>query len=122
MPLTHDVTSARVARRALGGFAARNRVDDAVAVLVASELVTNAVMHGEPPITLSADWDGQSMLLRVSDGSPDINAVRVRRSGPEVMGGRGLLLVESVSRRWGVSEHRDGKSVWAELQPDRAIL
>jgi anti-sigma regulatory factor (Ser/Thr protein kinase) len=121
MPLSRDLASPGAARRALGGFAARNRVDDAVAVLVVSELVTNAVTHGTEPVTLSAGWDGRCILLQVSDGDPDVGAVRVQQSGPNTVGGRGLFLVEAMSVRWGVSEHRDGKSVWAEVAPGPAI-
>ncbi len=84
------------------------RIDDAIAILVASELVTNAVMHGAEPITLAADWDGVCVYLHVSDGTPDTAAVKAQAPHPDHTGGRGLILVETLCRRWGA----DGKKVW----------
>ena len=43
-------------------------LDDAL--LLISELVTNAVLHGGPPILLAIDCDGEGLRVRVRDGSP----------------------------------------------------
>jgi hypothetical protein len=64
VPLPHEYASAVTARRAVSGFAAERRADDAVALLVASELVTNAVMHGAAPVTLAAA--GESPATRTA--------------------------------------------------------
>ena len=79
--------------------------------LVASELVTNAITHGLPPIELRLHRSSDEVVLEVSDGSP----VRPRRQRPraDVAGGRGLAIVETLSRRWGVRTLPEGKSVWA---------
>jgi anti-sigma regulatory factor (Ser/Thr protein kinase) len=109
------------ARRLVAGFADERHVDDSVALLVASELVTNAVMHGTEPVTPAADWDGVCLYLHVADGSPDLAAVKAQSPESEQFGGRGLMLIEALCRRWGVARHPDGKKVWAELEPGPAI-
>ena len=82
--------------------------------LVVSELATNAMIHARTPFVVSLSGIDGSVLLAVRDGStssPD-------RAAPNVMdiGGRGLLLVEMLSREWGVTANADGsKSVWASF-------
>ena len=57
--------------------------------------------------------DGTSVLLTVGDGS---SAVPVQATAGEWMGGRGLAIVDELSRDWGVI-HGPGetKSVWASF-------
>lgn len=81
------------------------------ALLIASELVTNALKTGDVfDVTLYRRDD--AVLIEVWDGSeasPD-------RQGPSIdrVGGRGLLLVEACSKDWGWRlEDREGKTVWA---------
>lgn len=92
------------------------------AELVASELVTNAVLESER-LKLRADlatvpivrvWvisDGTTLVIHVWDGSTD-EPVR-RDAGPGEEGGRGLLLVDTLSKDWGTYRKLDGKVVWA---------
>ena len=82
--------------------------------LVASELATNAMVHARTPfvVTLS-EMDGV-VLLDIRDGSTAVPA----RATPQGMdlGGRGLMIVELLSRAWGVSTDGAGsKSVWASF-------
>jgi serine phosphatase RsbU (regulator of sigma subunit)/PAS domain-containing protein len=85
------------------------------AELVVTELVTNAVLHGLPPVRVRVRESGGVVRLEVEDGGSD-HPVRIRES-TEAMTGRGLALVAAVSRRWGVEPIPDasGKCVWAEL-------
>jgi anti-sigma regulatory factor (Ser/Thr protein kinase) len=122
LPLAREFASAHTARRAVSAFAVEAQVDDAIAAIVASELVTNAVLHGAAPVTLAVDWDGVCMLVQVSDGAPDVAAVKAPRPDPAKLGGRGLMLIENICRRWGVAAHPVGKMVWAEFEPGPAIL
>ncbi|WP_019075765.1 ATP-binding protein [Streptomyces hokutonensis] len=94
------------------------------AVLVVSELLGNAFGHGTTPVRLSLalheQAGHQSLLIQVSDTSPgfDTKAVRARWTRPSSTlstGGRGLLLVEALSRSWGDRHHRRGHTVWADL-------
>jgi anti-sigma regulatory factor (Ser/Thr protein kinase) len=95
----------------------RGAGDDFVAdvQLVATELVTNAFLHGEPPVRfdLLAAADGQPLRIEVSDGGQALPTVR--RPDSVTPNGRGLLLVDGSSSRWGVTTHRPGKTVWAEF-------
>ena len=87
---------------------------DAAAVVV-SELVTNAVRHGGPPIVLCVKCDGVSdMQIRVSDGSVDPPEVQHAERLDE--GGRGMMLVDLISEHWGVDTTDDGKVVWFQLR------
>jgi len=99
--------------------------------LLATELVTNAVRHGGPPITLSMECrDGDGVLLSVSDGSRE--PPEHRDVGAQALGGRGVRLVDLLSADWGVEHHHvdgvhgrtestegseltQGKTVWCRL-------
>lgn len=82
--------------------------------LVVSELATNAVRHAHTPFTVTLEQVDQSVLLTVTDGSPDPPAQLA--TGLLTTGGRGLSLVDEVSGDWGVIRRPgEGKSVWASF-------
>jgi anti-sigma regulatory factor (Ser/Thr protein kinase) len=83
-------------------------VDDAV--LLVSELVTNSVLHGGPPVVVAVDCDEDTLQVRVRDGSRALPAPRNVARGDE--NGRGLALVAEMSADWGVDTEQDGKHVW----------
>lgn len=84
--------------------------------LVASELATNAVQHARTPFTLSLQGAAQTVLLAVRDGAPATN-VRVPDRPHLESGGRGLSIVQQVSKNWGVTPIADrAKSVWASFE------
>lgn len=84
------------------------------AVLVANELVTNAVVHARTEVRLRVELRGDRLHIAVRDGSPRL--LRVVGSDLEADGGRGLLLVEGIGRAWGVRRPPDGgKVVWCLL-------
>ncbi|MCZ9337052.1 ATP-binding protein, partial [Streptomyces sp. TRM76130] len=82
-----------------------------VTELVVSELVTNAIRYGEPPIQLRLIRD-HSLICEVSDGSP--TSPHLRRAHAYDEGGRGLLLVAQLTERWGSRPTGGGKTIWAE--------
>ncbi len=87
-----------------------------VAVLLVSELVTNAIRYGRPPIQLRAARKGQGIRVEVTDGERRAPSPAYGRDGDDVPeGGRGLLLVEGLADRWGWSPIGRGKLVWFEL-------
>ncbi|MEU2430605.1 ATP-binding protein [Streptomyces sp. NPDC007861] len=95
---------------------------DDVAVIV-SELVTNAVQHAAPVAV--ADDPGRCRLTLERRSVDTVRIVVVdrscrrldrRRPGPDAEAGRGLAVVAGLASRWGVTETRDGKQVWAELR------
>jgi anti-sigma regulatory factor (Ser/Thr protein kinase) len=85
------------------------------ALLVASELVTNAVRHAPgPPLGVSLTLSPQRFVVAVTDTSRHEPALRQVNSA--TTGGRGLHLVAASSHTWGVRlVHRNGKTVWAVL-------
>lgn len=84
------------------------------AELLVSELITNGVKHGAPPITLRVTCDGTSGLrVAVRDGSP--RPPQARDAGPEDDSGRGIALVDMLSTSWGVETSERGKTTWFTL-------
>jgi transcriptional regulator with GAF, ATPase, and Fis domain len=89
------------------------QVDDGM-VLVVSELVTNAVLHGRGPVTVKIERDDGSVRLAVhdhGDGSP-----QRAHAAPWAASGRGLDIVDSLASDWGTTEVDDGKWVWARFE------
>lgn len=97
------------------GWDGRESAEDAL--LVVSELVTNAALHahGCHELVLTA---GDALHIDVVDGAtapPRLRAV----GGPGVPGGHGLHIVQRLSDRWGSCAHGSGKAVWAEIDSSR---
>ncbi|WP_329024207.1 SpoIIE family protein phosphatase [Streptomyces sp. NBC_00690] len=87
------------------------------AELVVSELVTNAIRYGNPPIQLRLIRDRQ-LICEVSDASN--TSPHLRRARVYDEGGRGLLLVAQLTQRWGTRYTSDGKTIWADISLDTA--
>lgn len=87
------------------------------ALLIVSELVTNALVHTEGQVRLELSRVGARLRLAVADASPR-SPVKPTNIGWEATGGRGILLVEAVSATWGTVPVSGGKQVWADLVPD----
>lgn len=109
--VTTPAAARALARDALERGRRTVRLDDVA--LVVSELVTNAVVHGEGDITLDVAVDDDSVRVEVADREPHLpdqpNAALDAESG------RGLLLVSRVATQWGVRRTSPGKVVWAHL-------
>jgi anti-sigma regulatory factor (Ser/Thr protein kinase) len=99
-------------------------LDDAQ--LLVSELVTNAVSYGGPPLVLRVHCDETAgLLVDVRDGTPDLPQ-RTHATDQDEHG-RGLELVELLAQSWGVrpdvdpraqgTPGADGKVVWFRLHP-----
>ncbi|TDT97315.1 histidine kinase-like protein [Streptomyces sp. 846.5] len=82
-----------------------------VTELVVSELVTNAIRYGSTPIQLRLIRD-TALICEVSDGSN--TAPHMRRARVFDEGGRGLLLVAQLTKRWGTRHSMAGKTIWCE--------
>ncbi|MFC8822550.1 ATP-binding SpoIIE family protein phosphatase [Streptomyces rochei] len=79
--------------------------------LMVSELVTNAIRYGRPPIHLRFVL-ASTLTCEVFDASSTAPHMRRARTFDE--GGRGLLLVAQLAARWGTRHTREGKVIWAE--------
>jgi GAF domain-containing protein/anti-sigma regulatory factor (Ser/Thr protein kinase) len=79
--------------------------------MIVSELVTNAVRYGTPPLRLQLIKDC-TLTCEVHDGNP--LAPRMRHAKTIDEGGRGLFIVTQLAQNWGARYSLDGKTVWAE--------
>ncbi|MCX4751135.1 SpoIIE family protein phosphatase [Kitasatospora sp. NBC_01287] len=79
--------------------------------LVLSELVTNAIRYGSPPVRLRLLRD-RSLTCEVADGSSTSPHLKYAATTDE--GGRGLYLVAQLTRHWGTRYSPQGKIIWAE--------
>ncbi len=85
------------------------------ALLLVSEMVTNAILHGQPPIRLHVQRRDAQVLIEVEDQATAIP--RKRRPGPHDEHGRGLQLVDAIANEWGIRPTPRGKAVWCLLGP-----
>jgi anti-sigma regulatory factor (Ser/Thr protein kinase) len=93
----------------------RGLVDDgrsADIALAVSELVTNAIRHGDAPVTLTVTPRDGGVRVEVTDGNP---ALFVAAGGDLDEGRRGLRLIDAVCDTWGWHPVEGGKCVWCEL-------
>ena len=109
---------ASFARRAMARAAVLWRLDrdlTETALLLVSELTTNAIRHGTPPVRLSLRLERDRLRVEVTDSSPALP--ELDHPGPDEVGGRGLQIVQLLAARWGASAspRRLGKTVWFEL-------
>ncbi len=120
MSVQHIAASAALVRHQLACDLARydlpsEAIDDAV--LVASELVGNAVRHtrASESGTLDVSWDVDTSGVRVSVGDPSDTPPSPRAAAGHETEGRGLRIVDAMSDDWGVELAAHGKTVWAHV-------
>jgi anti-sigma regulatory factor (Ser/Thr protein kinase) len=86
-------------------------VDDCL--LLVSELTSNAVNAGCSTVGVTVDVHREHVRITADDDAPGVP--RRLRAGPGDRSGRGLVIVESLSRTWGVQPWTHGKQVWADV-------
>lgn len=86
-------------------------LDDAL--LITSELVTNAVIHARSNPHLLTCLVGDVVRIEVIDDSQETG--EVREVDPFDERGRGLFIVDAISQTWGTERTRHGKRMWAEV-------
>jgi anti-sigma regulatory factor (Ser/Thr protein kinase) len=130
IPLMADLAAAAAARSVVEDAIRTWRVpvDADVAVLLTSELVTNAVTHGAPTagtfVLLTIACDTACLRVDVHDGSGDLPVLGTGLIGEtpaEAETGRGLLLVTSLSAEWGFYRTPGGKAVYFTLELQRDV-
>ncbi|GAA1365879.1 ATP-binding protein [Catellatospora chokoriensis] len=94
----------------LGAWKLRDPAGDAL--ILACELVSNAVLHGGGAVAIRLARTGDGLRIEVTDRSPQPPSPRPA----DVDGGLGLGLVDDLSARWGVVPGRTGKVVWLECR------
>jgi anti-sigma regulatory factor (Ser/Thr protein kinase) len=117
----HEPTGVRLARHALAdqleasGMRPEERDD---ALLVLSELVSNAVKHAAPLPSgdIRVRWQVRDEVLHIeiTDGGASTRP-HAGVAALSALHGRGLDIVRTVSTQWGVTEDGDSVTVWAEV-------
>ena len=109
------VEARRFVRETAASNAPRQVLDDAM--LLTSELVTNAVRHAgqssDDPIELTVSIDPTILRVSVRDRGSGFDPLELRTRSDE--GGWGLDLVEKLSSRWGVDRRPETSNVWFEI-------
>ncbi|WP_374115667.1 ATP-binding protein [Streptomyces sp. NK15101] len=132
-PTGHPAYSQSLPREARSAAAARRLVRTALTVwgldslaedaaLVVTELVTNAVDHSRLPWirVIVSRPSTDRVRLGVVDRSRTPPMLRPDPCGDQFRG-RGLLIVDALTERWGAELYRWGKQVWAELWDEEMV-
>jgi hypothetical protein len=85
------------------------------AILVLSELASNAVIHAGSPFTIRVQSHDSLLRIAVRDRCPSLATANGER-GLLVRAPHGLAVIQALSTQWGVQDTPDGKIVWAELR------
>lgn len=120
LELSSDLDAPSLARRFVADHAGDlpvSLVRDAE--LLVSEIVTNAIRHGEPAVSLRLRVDPPGIGVAVHDHGDFSLMPAGDTPVPDVgePGGRGLLIVRTVASEWGIdpSDPQPGKTVWFRL-------
>jgi serine/threonine-protein kinase RsbW len=113
--------SVRLARQAtrIGLAAWRLAHVEETAVLLVSELVTNAVRHARGSGAVTLDLHASRTWLRIEVRDADRHWPQPRIPDESDESGFGFVLVDALAGKWGVRETETGKAVWAELDTGR---
>lgn len=91
-----------------------------LAVLLVSELASNAVLHARTDFELVISLDTARIRVDVMDSNATMPMLKSYE--PESVTGRGLHMVASSADKWGFDATHEGKTVWFELQrPARPV-
>jgi anti-sigma regulatory factor (Ser/Thr protein kinase) len=104
------------ARSWVDAFLGERAIDGSVrddAQLVVSELITNALMHGDGALVLRASISDTAVQVSVTDSGDHLP--EVLPLDPLRIGGLGLVVVDRIASDWGVAPFPGGKTVWAAL-------
>ncbi|WPO70985.1 SpoIIE family protein phosphatase [Streptomyces sp. KN37] len=124
-PVGRSVATARsFVRDTLQGWGFSDIIDDAV--VLTSELVTNAVVHAGTAADVLCLRSEDAVRIEVSDRYPEreipLQQSSVNVGSPDREGGRGLQLCAALATRWGVDYTPTHKLVWFQLDlPHRSV-
>ncbi|SMF75958.1 SpoIIE family protein phosphatase [Streptomyces sp. Amel2xC10] len=124
-PVGRSVATARAfVRDTLQGWGFADIVDDAV--VLTSELVTNAVVHAGTHADVLCLRSEDGVRIEVGDRYPEreipLQGSPATMGSPDREGGRGLQLCAAIATRWGVEYTPTHKQVWFQLDlPDRPV-
>jgi GAF domain-containing protein/anti-sigma regulatory factor (Ser/Thr protein kinase) len=115
LPPTGQSASAarRAVEEALSNGEQSSLLDEAL--LLVTELVTNAVIHAGTDIELTIETSVHGVRVEVVDRSPGSLPIVKGAPGETREGGRGIFLLDALAAEWGTRHFGHGKSVWFEL-------
>jgi len=116
LQLPPEPTSAGMARRFVASSLEDGDEVAELAVLLVSELASNAVLHARTPFELVVENDGTRLRVEVHDNSPALPTLKDYVA--ESVTGRGLHMVATSADNWGFEAGERGKFVWFELSYD----
>jgi anti-sigma regulatory factor (Ser/Thr protein kinase) len=85
------------------------------AELLTSEVVTNAIVHAHNPVRLVVEVQSSSVVVEVQEATAQTQVVVEDEEVAEADHGRGMVLVDALSDRWGWWKADGGKVVWFAL-------
>lgn len=83
--------------------------------LIVTELVTNAYEHGWLPDQIRITTSTEQNVIRVEVDDHSFRRPQLKPHSTTAHRGRGMQLVDTLASRWGVTDTRWGKTVWAEV-------
>lgn len=116
LTLASDPAAVRQARLFVRNACRAYRMPETVsdtAILLTSEVVTNALTHGRSEARLSVTFVGTAIRIEVTDENsrhPQPAAV-----DEDALNGRGLMILDLLAKRWGVRDEIYGKTVWFDV-------
>jgi anti-sigma regulatory factor (Ser/Thr protein kinase) len=117
--LPPDTAAVREARKFVQTFCRSAGMTEDVcdtAVLLASEAVTNAFVHGRSDARLAVTRVPGGLLVEVGDDNS--RHPRQVDVDDQALDGRGLMIITALAARWGVRDEQTGKTVWFEVRAD----
>lgn len=113
---TADQTAAarEFVRATLADWGIEHRIDDVV--LMASELFTNAVLHGSGGVDVTVALQDGDLRVEVIDDGRGHLPIRAELPTPGTIGGHGLAIVDALAKAWGKGRDHLGRTrVWLEV-------
>jgi sigma-B regulation protein RsbU (phosphoserine phosphatase) len=114
--LPPDGRSAGLARRRVRAACIAADLESVLddALLLVTELVTNAIVHAGTDLALRLDTSDGGLRVEVVDSTPG-HLLRPQPLDDAREGGRGLFLLDALASSWGSTHTRAGKAVWFHL-------
>jgi anti-sigma regulatory factor (Ser/Thr protein kinase) len=121
--IPRDPRAPGIARDTLRSILTRHGLPQLIdkATLLTSELTTNAFRYAEGPVSVTLDWRRPALRVSVCDTNPELPTPFSATPEEDMLGGRGLLILDLLSDNWGgyaIDKEPfglGGKLIWFEL-------
>ena len=114
--LAHEPSALGVARSAIDDWCAGQSLDSEAIVIVANELCSNAIRHGNGPASLNASSSATWISLGVWQSGRATLSAPSRIGGDDLrLTGRGLQMVDALAQSWGWRTTAEQTVLWARM-------